>query len=415
LQRRQIVKLVRAGSSLRRVGQRFGVRLGTVQYWVRRASGQRLDRVDWSDRSSQPATIPNLTAASWVRLIIKARRALRASPLGECGAKAIHAHLQTTSRQLEPVPSVRTIGRVLLREGLLDGKRRTRRPAPPRGWYLPLLAEGKAELDSFDIVEGLFIAGGIEVEVLNAMSLHGRLAGSWPQGRFKAEHVMDCLMSHWQTHGLPHYVQFDNAPLFQGPISYADRLGKVVRLCLQLGVTPVFAPPRETGFQAAIESYNARWQLQVWQRFKHPDFTGLHQRSSAYVAACHLKVSQNIAKASTLRHVYPASFCFNDEQALSNTVIFLKRTNAEGRVTVMGRLYEVDANWQHRLLRVEVNFTKCQMEFFALRRSAPTWQPLLHTLPYKPAAKQPRGLRALVDGATGGLRLDKRHASPRQI
>jgi hypothetical protein len=335
--------------------------------------------------------------------------------LGECGAKAIYAHLQATSDHLQTaVPSVRTIGRVLVREGLLDCKARTRRMPPPRGWYLPALAGGQAELDSFDTVEGLFIAGGIEVEVLNVMSVHGRLAGSWPQGRFTANHVMDCLHSHWQQHGLPQYVQFDNAPLFQGAISYADTLGKVVRLCLQLGVTPVFAPPRETGFQAAIESYNARWQSQVWQRFVHPDCKALQERSAAYVRACHLKAAQSIAKASILRRAYPDCFCFEPTRALSDTVIFLKRTNAAGKVTVMGRLYDVEANWQHRLLRVEVNFTKSQMQFFALRRSAPTWQPLLQTLPYAAAAKQPRGLRALIDGATGGLRLDKRHSAPRQ-
>lgn len=415
MQRREIVNLVRRGASLRSVSLRFAISLATVQHWLRRAGDERLDRVDWSDRPSRPALIARLTSPMWVRRIVKARRLLLTSALGECGAKAVHAHLLACFHKPQDlVPSVRTIGRILLREGLLDSRTRPRRPPPPRGWYLPLLAEGRAELDSFDIVEGLFIAGGIEVEVLNVMSVHGRLAGSWPQGRFCADHVINCILSHWQTHGLPQYVQFDNAPLFQGPISYADALGRVVRLCLQLGVTPVFAPPRETGFQAAIESYNARWQLQVWQRFKHPDFQALQQRSAAYVAACQLKAAASIGKAGALRRACPSAFALQPKRALRGTVIFLRRTNAAGQATVMGRRYLVDPEWQHRLLRVEVNFTTGQMQFFALRRSAPTWQPLLHATTYAPAAKQPRRLRALVDGATGGLRLDKRHSLPRQ-
>jgi hypothetical protein len=275
------------------------------------------------------------------------------------------------------------------------------------------LAAGQVELDSFDIVEGLFIAGGHEVEVLNAMSLHGRLCGSWPQGRFTAPDVMACLTQHWQRHGLPCYVQFDNAPLFQGAISYADSLGRVVRLCLQLGVTPVFAPPRETGFQAAIESYNARWQARVWQRFKHADLPALHQRSADYVAAVQAKAAPTIDAASILRRTYPSSFCFQPRSALTHTVIFLRRTDAAGRVTVMGRRYALDALWQHRLVRVEVNFDALQMKFFALRRATPAWQPLLREQPYEAAAKQPGGLRALIDGATRGLRLDKRHSLPR--
>jgi hypothetical protein len=302
---------------------------------------------------------------------------------------------------------------VLRRLGLLDARVRCRRAPPPRGWYLPLLAEGSAELDSFDTVEGLFIAGGTEVEVLNVMSLHGRLSASWPQGRFTSPAVMRCLREHWQRHGLPHYVQFDNAPLFQGAISYADTLGKVVRLCLQLGVTPVFAPPRETGFQAAIESYNARWQAQVWHRFKHANLRALKQRSAAYVEAGQLKAASTVKVASSQRRPFPSSFRFQAKAALCRTIIFLRRTDGSGRVTVMGRLYQVDPHWQHRLLRVEVNFDAKLMKFFALRRAAPGSQPLLKTQPYEAAAKQPGGLRALIDGATGGLRLDKRFAVAR--
>jgi len=47
-----MVLAVRRGSPLRKVAQRFGVSHGTVQYWVRRAYGQRLDRVDFTDRPS---------------------------------------------------------------------------------------------------------------------------------------------------------------------------------------------------------------------------------------------------------------------------------------------------------------------------------------------------------------------------
>ena len=403
---------MRAGASARSISQIFGVSLSHIQYWLLRAQGKRLDRVDWTDQPSRPVKSPRRTDPDLEKRIARARQHLSASALGECGANAIAAYLMAKD-PLSHVPCVRTIGRVLLRLGLLDAKVRCRRAPPPRGWYLPLLAEGRAELDSFDIVEGLFMAGGIEVEVLNAMSLHGRLAGSWPQGRFTAPAVMACLMDHWQRHGLPAYVQFDNAPLFQGAIGYADCLGRVVRLCLQLEVTPVFAPPRETGFQAAIESYNARWQVQVWHRFKHANFRALKKRSAAYVAACQFKTAPTIAAASAQRRPYPSSFCFQAKGPLIRTAIFLRRTDGAGRVTVMGRLYAVDEQWQHRLLRVEVNFDTMEMKFFALRRAAPLWQPLLHTQRYEAAAKQPGRLRALIDGATGGRRLDKRYSVPR--
>ena len=49
-----MVTAVRRGQSLRAVARQFGVGVATVAHWVERAQGQRLDRVDWSDRPSVP-------------------------------------------------------------------------------------------------------------------------------------------------------------------------------------------------------------------------------------------------------------------------------------------------------------------------------------------------------------------------
>src|SRR3954462_14013020 len=99
----------------------------------------------------------------------------------------------------------------------------------------------------------------------------------------------------------PHYAQFDNDTLFQGPHQYIDAVGRVVRLCLQLAVTPIFTPPRETGFQAAIENYNGRWQTKVWSRFQHRDLAQLRERSTAYVQALRVRVAERIAQAPACR------------------------------------------------------------------------------------------------------------------
>jgi len=284
------------------------------------------------------------------------------------------------------VPSLRTIGRVLVRGGLLDSKLRVRRPPPPRGWYLRALATRSAELDSFDIVEGLLIKGGPRVEVLNAMSLHGCLPASWPQGRsFLTDHVLACLCSHWRANGLPGFVQFDNDTLFQGPHQHPDAVGRVIRLCLALGVTPVFAPPRETGFQAQIESYNARWQARVWHRFKHRHLAALARRSTAFVAALAAKHAAKIA-AAPARRPWPARFVFAPSAPLRGRLIFLRRCDDSGQVSLLARSWPVSEDWPHRLVRAELDFDRGRLRFFALRRRSPSSHPLLASCPYAPLA-----------------------------
>ena len=162
-----MVAAVRRGCSQHAVARQFGVSLATVQYWVHRAHGQRLDRVDWSDRSHAPRT-PHRTDLGIEDLVLSLRRELaEASDLGACGAKAIRQALQ--GRGLQEIPSTRTIGRILERRGALDGHKRVRRPPPPRGWYLPEVAARRVELDSFDVVEGLVIKDGPQVEVFNGV------------------------------------------------------------------------------------------------------------------------------------------------------------------------------------------------------------------------------------------------------
>lgn len=384
-----MVTEVRKGHSMRSVATRFGVSLATVQRWVTQAEGQRLDRVDWSGRRGGRRTA-QATAASVEDLVLALRKELlESSDLGEHGAAAIRRELVSRQKKLrlKAIPSVRTIGRILERRGALDGQRRIRRPPPPKGWYLPEVAAGRAELDSFDIVEGLVIQGGLDVEILNGISLHGGLCVSWVNRTITAKFTVEKLLEHWRAQGLPGYAQFDNDTIFQGAHQWPDSFGRVTRLCLQLGVIPVFAPPRETGFQASIESYNGRWQAKVWQRFQFTDHDDLQQQSDRFVAAARQRSAPRI-DAAPKREPFPQNWKLNLKTSLAGQVVFLRRTNAQGQVELLGHTFEVDPLWSHRLVRCEVNLSRERIHLYRLRRRTPTQQPLLKTIPYKVPTKR---------------------------
>jgi hypothetical protein len=382
-----MVAAVRRRASLRAVARRFRVGVATVQLWVQRARHQRLDRVDWSDRPAIPRTIRR-TAPAVEDLVLTVRRTLKeTSALGEFGAAAIRREL--LQQKLPEVPSLRTIGRILARRGALDARHRVRRRPPPLGWYLPEVAAAQAEVDSVDIVEGLVIEGGPHVEVLNTISLHGSIVGSWPRPAITARVVTDALVEHWRAWGLPTYAQFDNDTRFQGPHQHPDALGRVIRLCLSLEIVPVFAPPRETGFQAAIESYNGRWQAKVWQRFHHENLPALQAQSDRYLAAYHRRVAIRMEGAPR-RRPFPPHWRLHLRAPLHGCLIYLRRTSAEGDVTVLGHRFHVDANWLHRLVRAEVDLDAGVIRCYALRRREPTAQPLLCTIPYQLPTKRVR-------------------------
>jgi len=303
------------------------------------------------------------------------------SVLGEFGLDAIGLALHEDGSG-QRVPGRTTIYRVLARHGVFDGAHRQRRPAPPKGWYLPDLAAGQAELDTFDFIEDLKIAGGPLVSVLTGTSLYGALADAWPMERPGARATLPVLIQRWRREGLPKYAQFDNDTIFQGGHRFAHSIGRISRLCLALQVIPVFAPPREPGFQNAIEGFNSLWQSKVWRRHHFPDVASLAALSERYIAAYRAKTAAR-REAAPNRRRFPAQFRLNLSATLTGTMIFVRRSNEYGNVHMLNKAFNVDQHWPHRLVRCEVDFTHQRIRFYALRRRDPTDQPLLRELAYR--------------------------------
>ena len=310
------------------------------------------------------------------------RRLAAECDLGEYGAQAIQGALPEEVGTEHPLPSVATINRILKQNGCFDGRVRMRRKPPPSGWYLPEVAERHAEIDETDFVEDLAIEGGPTVFVLNTISLHGGWCASWPTTDMRARFVKECLRSHWQAFGLPDYAQFDNGSVFYGTHGYCDVVGSVTRICLSLGVTPIFAVPREFGIQSSIESYNNRWQQKVWQRFHVSSLDELKARSDRYVMAARLKQRQRFDAAPT-RRPFPTDWSEPSKLERSGRILLIRRTNQEGAVHLLGHHTQVSATWCNRLVRCEVDLAQDVIRVYGLRRQDPTQQNLLAQWPYR--------------------------------
>jgi hypothetical protein len=364
-----MVQAVRSGRSYRDVARRFRVGLATVALWVQRARGRPLERVDWADRPDRPHRVKR-TSRGLVQAILRLRRHLvRHDALGEHGPWAIRQQLLARG---QPAPCARTIARWLARLGH-SGQERWRRPAPPKGWYLPELAAGRAEADSADVVEGLRLRRGGRVEVLNVLGLWGHQPDSGVARRITTSVVMAQLAGRWRRDGLPTYVQFDNDTIFSGAHARRAYFGRLVHWCLCLGVTPVFAPPAELGFQASIEAYNRRWQERVWRRWRHRSLADLHRRSDAFVSAYRQAKAGRSLEHRALRRAW-------QEPALtpsSHRLVLLRRLDGQGTLTLCAQRLQIAAHWAHRLVRCEINVANQGVHCFGLTRREPLRQPLL--------------------------------------
>ena len=151
------------------------------------------------------------------------------------------------------------------------------------------------------------------------------------------------------------------------------------RLCLSLGVVPVFVVPHEFGFQSMIENYNGTWQSKVWARFAHGSLLELQGHSRRYVTALRRHRADRTESAPQ-RRAFPTGWRLNLQSRLRGRIMYLRRTSAAGTVEVMGRSFEVDPHWLNRLVRVEVDLDDDKVRIYRLRRREPQDQPLLKEL-----------------------------------
>jgi hypothetical protein len=157
--------------------------------------------VDWSSRPHTPQKVANKTSAKVEREICALRKKLEThSALGFTGALTIHDALQGSDVP-DPVPSVRTIGRILHRHGFLDRRRRIRPAAPPAGWYLQGLAQGLVDVDCFDVIEDLRLENFGLIQIFTAKALWAPLAEAWPAQVASTSFIIEALQAYWRQYG----------------------------------------------------------------------------------------------------------------------------------------------------------------------------------------------------------------------
>ncbi|HXQ89482.1 MAG TPA: IS481 family transposase [Solirubrobacterales bacterium] len=167
-------------------------------------------------RSRAPRSSPNATPEEVVREVVSLREQLL-SQGHDCGAQTIAHHL---AKELDSVPSVTTIWRILRREGLVVPQPQKR----PRCSLIRFEAELPNEMWQADITHWR-LAGGQGVEILNMIDDHSRLflaSRAYPTA--KAADVAEAFRSAVALHGTPASLLCDNGAVFTA----TPRGGKVL-------------------------------------------------------------------------------------------------------------------------------------------------------------------------------------------
>ena len=214
----------------------------------------------YREHSRRPIQSPSRTPAELEEIVKHVR--LQLYNRGEfCGAQAIRWQIEEEG--IEPLPSIRTIGRILARHGLTH--RRTGRYEPKGKSYPALDAPHPGFVHQSDFVGPCYLRTPIRFYSLNSVDLAtGRCAVEPVLGG--KDTVVDALWATWLRLGFPKYQQVDNEAVFYGSPRHPRGMGKLIRLCLPLGIEPCFIPLAEPWRNGVVEKFNDHWRQKLLGR-----------------------------------------------------------------------------------------------------------------------------------------------------
>ena len=188
------------------------------------------------------------------------------------GAEAIHYELRELG--ISPLPPARTIHAWLKQAGSIkERKGKIKKRSNPT--YPVLSCKAVNALHELDLKGPFYLKGSSQKYYLVVVrDVYGKKVALRTLTEKEMEALIDFLVESWQTMGRPNLLQMDNGLEFRGSNRYPRSLGKLARVCLDLGVEPVFIPTSEPWRNGVVENLNGLIQrlflkAQTFETEKH--------------------------------------------------------------------------------------------------------------------------------------------------
>lgn len=230
------------------------------------------------EQSKRPKTTKKKIDVNTEQLVLQTRKELMSTPFMQYGPQAIFYNLRM--RNITP-PPVWSIARILKQNQVTCKKRAM--AYEPKGKKYPY--DGYLLSQQMDFVGPRYIHGNngvIRYYFLDLICCDTHYAQVTALENQSSTNVCNSLIRFWKTAGIPDFLQMDNDLAFWGSLIRPTALGKVIRLCLLHGVTPIFIPVKEPWRQGIIEHFNHTMQSAVLNSGKFDNIQQIQQAADQF-------------------------------------------------------------------------------------------------------------------------------------
>lgn len=382
--RRKAIRLTLRGVSPKQILQQIPRSRKWLYKWQK-----RFEQFGWTglgSRSRQPQRSSHQYPDRVRRLVIKMRLNLGKRKVGLIGTKAIARELRQ-GKLLRHIPSHTTINRILRDAGLI----KNHQPSAKVGYFPHPTFTPNFVLQALDWT-ARYLEGGAKVFAFHTLDLETRAINETISTDKSSSTVWAHALETWKILGIPDGLQMDNDAAFCGGYKVPRIFGQFVRLCLYVGIEPIFLPVGEPEWNGDVERLHELWQDAFWKRRRFrsvnqvkrqsPEFEAWYAHSyepptlnGQTPAQAHRKVNRRRLRVRDIRQV-PEHLPITQGR-----IHFIRRVNPEGQIRVLNETWQV-SKWltDHYVWATVVTHQRVLRIYH--RRSAASKVRLVKTYPY---------------------------------
>jgi putative transposase len=245
--REKAIKRFENGESPKEIYQSLGKSKAWFFKWLKR---YKQEGENWAcSRSRRPHHTSKKIDITMEQAVIETRKQRERQLYSQIGALSISYDLQ--QQGMTPLP-LSTINKILKRNELVRKKPKY----TPKGVDYPSLQIMRSNyVHQFDVVGPRYLKTDGRFYSANFIDAYDRRCSVNPKRRQTRIEIAQALIRSWQTLGMPCYLQLDNQLPSRGSNRYPHSFGLVIRLCLHLGIQPIFIPIKEPWRNGIIERF----------------------------------------------------------------------------------------------------------------------------------------------------------------
>ena len=272
--REKAIKRYKNGESPKEIYQSLGKGKTWFFKWLKR---YQLDGKDWAkSHSRKPHKSPKRIDEIMEQMVIETRKYLEKKLYSQIGALAISYDL---NKQGIISPPISTINKILRRNNLIHQKTKY----IPKGVNYPSLVISRSNyLHQLDVVGPRYIKEDGRFYSINIIDAYDRRSSINPDRRQNRRAIIKALICSWHTLGIPCYLQMDNQLALRGSNHYPHSFGAVIRLCLHLGIQPLFIPLSEPWRNGIIEHFQNVFDKVFFRSQYFKDFNNLYKKAKEF-------------------------------------------------------------------------------------------------------------------------------------